>query len=80
LAGKKPALQKSYFCFDHVNGYKCLSQGYSNVLPHRESNQRFTIFRLLAQRLYQLSDAAASFGSIYTLRTLIGLKSNNNWT
>jgi len=37
----------------------CLSQGHNDALPHRESNEVFATFRLLARRLYQLSYAAA---------------------
>jgi len=37
------------------NSIKCLYQGHSDALPHRESNQGFATFRLLARRLYQLS-------------------------
>jgi len=33
------------------NSIKCLSQGHSNALPHRELSQGFATFRLLAQRL-----------------------------
>jgi len=33
------------------NSIKCLSQGHSNALSHRELNQSFTTFRLLAQQL-----------------------------
>jgi len=36
----------------------CLSQEHSDALPHRESNQGFATFRLLARRLYELSYAA----------------------
>jgi len=36
------------------NSIKCLCQGHSDELPHRESNQGFATFRLLARRLYQL--------------------------
>jgi len=43
------------------NSIKCLSQGHSDALLHRESNQGFATFRLLARRLYQLSYAAATF-------------------
>jgi len=32
------------------NSIKRLSQGHSDTLPHRESNQGFAIFRLLARR------------------------------
>jgi len=39
------------------NSIKCLSQGHSDALPHRESSQGFATFRLLACRLYQLSKA-----------------------
>jgi len=41
------------------NSIKCLSQGHSDALQHRESNQGFATFRLLARRLYQLSHTAA---------------------
>jgi len=41
------------------NSIKCLSQGHSDALPHRESEQSLATFRLLARRLYKLSDAAA---------------------
>jgi len=42
------------------NSISCLSQGHSDVLPHRELNQGFATFRLLARRHYLLSHAAAS--------------------
>jgi len=32
------------------NSIKCLSQGYSDALPHRDSNQRFASFPLPARR------------------------------
>jgi len=32
------------------NGIKCLSQGHSDALPHRKSNQGFATFQLLARR------------------------------
>jgi len=38
------------------NIIKCLSQGHSDALPHRESNQGFITFRLLARRLYRLHE------------------------
>jgi len=41
------------------NSIKCLSQGQSDALLHRESNQGFATFRLLAWRLYHLSYPAA---------------------
>jgi len=31
------------------NSIKCLSQGHSDALPHRQSNQDFATFRLLAR-------------------------------
>jgi len=35
LAGKKPALQKSHFCFDHVNRlYICLNIPSSDIWPY----------------------------------------------
>jgi len=37
------------------NSINCLSQGHSDALLHRESNQGFATFRLLARCLYQLS-------------------------
>jgi len=33
------------------NSNKCLSQRYSDALPHRESNQGFATFRLLYSAL-----------------------------
>jgi len=41
------------------NSIKCLTQGHSEELPHRESKQGFATFRLLARRLYQLNHSAA---------------------
>jgi len=32
------------------NNIKCLDQGHSDALPHRESNQGLATFRLLARR------------------------------
>jgi len=49
LLGSK--VRKSIKCF--------LSQGHSDALPHRESNQVFANFWLLARRLFQLSYTTA---------------------
>jgi len=37
------------------NSIKCLSQGQSDAIPHRESNQGFATIRLLALRLILLT-------------------------
>jgi len=39
------------------NSIKCLSQGHSDAIPHRESNQGFATFRLHSPALYQLAVA-----------------------
>jgi len=36
------------------NSIKCLSQGHSDALPHRESNQGFATFRLLTRSSTEL--------------------------
>jgi len=71
------------------NSFKCLSQGHSDALPHRELNQGFATFRLLALRLYQLSYAATilttvildrvSSESLFKLMTFCLLFSNIIW-
>jgi len=53
-----------------------VSQGHSDALPHRKSNQGFSTFRLLARRLYQLSPAAASSTTL-TCKQMV--KSNHHY-
>jgi len=43
------------------NSIKCLSQGHSDALLYRESNQGFATFRLLARHLYQLAGLSSHY-------------------
>jgi len=52
------------------NSIKCLSQGHSDALPHRELKQGFAPFRLLTWRLFQLSRAAASTSDMMIIESL----------
>jgi len=69
LAGKKPALQKSHFCFDHVNRIVVF-----DLWTELESRPKFLIPRLLSMGVRRKAQRGVLFSEIFFWKIRKGLE------